>query len=88
MDYCTKPSGQKHEFLFCENFKYHFKTQKKDGSRYWVCRNIGCNASVSTKEGRIIKVSGARINEHTELQLYHHPTCKPLTENEIKIVQP
>ena len=85
MDYTTKSSGHKNDILFCNNFKYCFKNRNKDESSYWICRNIGCSASVTTKDGRIIKVSGQRIIEAVDLKPSHNQLCEPLSHNEILI---
>ena len=50
---------------------------------YWTCRNVGCKASVTTKEVKIIKVCGQRINDFVDLQAKHIATCKPLSEKDM-----
>ena len=85
MDYCTKPSSQKNSNLFCQNFKYNYKITNKDESIYWICRNVGCKASVTIKEGEIIKNCGQRINDFVDLQAEHIATCKPLNEKDMVI---
>lgn len=54
-----KTSRNKDSILFRKH-RYYLKTVNKDGSKYWVCNQVNCKATVTTYESRVIKINATK----------------------------
>ena len=72
MNYLIQKSNRDKDVLIFQNFKYNFKRTNANGSKYWLCRNDGCSASVlsdaNENEKKISKINGKKYDENITIE--------------------
>ena len=66
MNYLIQKSKRDKDVLVFCNFKYNFKRLNANGSKYWLCREDKCTASVLSNDDKIIKINGKKYDPVSE----------------------